>query len=201
MAVDEATRAGIPVAAHAYGGVGLSNAVRAGVRSIEHGLHLTESQAAEMAAGGCWLVPTLAVCHELGQLADAGEIPPAAAAKVREVEGRIGQQVAVAQAAGVRMALGSDLVVQGRNLGEIDLMRRAGLTPEDALLAATRNGAELMGLEATHGRIAPGYVFDAILIDDDPRDTAIFAGERPVSAVFQRGNVVRAHDSWTGGAR
>lgn len=196
MAVAEATRAGIPVAAHAYGGAGLENAVRAGVRSIEHGLYLTERQAQEMAERGCWLVPTLAVCHELVRLAEAGRIPPSAAAKVHEIEGQIGQQVAVAKAAGVRIALGSDLVVQGTNLHEIDLLRRAGLTPEEALLAATANGAELMGLDRTHGRIVPGYVFDAILLDHDPLDTTVFTEEQPASAVFQGGRMVRAHESW-----
>lgn len=197
MAVDEATNAGIPVCVHAYGGEGLDRAVRAGARSIEHGLHLTEVQAKEMAERDCWLVPTLAVCEELVRLADAGLIPPSAAAKVREIEAIIGQQVAVARSAGVRIAVGSDLVVQGTNLHEIALLNRAGMPAEDALLAATAEGAELLGLGATHGRIAPGYVFDAILLDSDPRDTAIFTGERPVSAVFQRGRVIRAHDSWS----
>lgn len=196
MAVDEATVAGIPVCVHAYGGVGLDRAVRAGARSIEHGLYLTEEQAKEMAARDCWLVPTLAVCEELVRLADDNLIPPSAIAKVREIEPIIGRQVAVARDAGVRIALGSDLVVQGTNLHEIALLNRAGLSPEEALLAATAAGAELLGLGDTHGRIAPGYVFDAIVLDSDPRDTAIFTTERPVAAVFQGGRVVRPHDAW-----
>lgn len=196
MAVDEATRAGIPVCVHAYGGAGLDRAIRAGVRSIEHGLYLTDRQAKEMAERGCWLVPTLAVCHELVRLADANLIPSSAAAKVREIEGIIGQQVAVARSAGVRIAVGSDLVVQGTNLHELALLNRAGMPAEEVLLAATSGGAELLGLGHTHGRIAPGYVFDAILLDSDPTDTTIFTGDRPVSAVFQRGRVVRAHESW-----
>lgn len=200
MAVGEATRAGIPVCVHAYGGVGLDRAVRAGARSIEHGLYLTDVQAKEMAERDCWLVPTLAVCEELVRLADANLIPPSAAAKVREIEAIIGQQVAVARSAGVRIAVGSDLVVQGTNLHELALLNRAGMPAEEVLLAATSGGAELLGLGDTYGRIAPGYVFDAILLDSDPRDTTIFTSERPVSAVFQRGRVVRAHDSWSGAA-
>lgn len=196
MAVDEATNAGIPVCVHAYGGVGLTRAVRAGARSIEHGLYLTEEQAHEMAERDCWLVPTLAVCEELVGLADQNLIPQSSVAKVREIETIIGRQVAVARSAGVRIAVGSDLVVQGTNLHELHLLHRSGMPSEEVLLAATAGGAELLGLSGTHGRIAPGYVFDAVLLDDDPRDTTIFLGERPVSAVFQRGSVVRAHDSW-----
>lgn len=200
MAVDEAGAAGIPVCAHAYGGLGLDRAVRAGVRSIEHGLYLTEAQADEMAERGTWLVPTLAVCEELVRLADASLIPPSAAVKVREIEAIIGQQVAVARAAGVKIAVGSDLVVQGTNLHEIALLARSGLAPEEALLAATASGADLLGLGDSRGRIRPGYVFDAILLDRDPRDTSVFTTERPASAVFQCGRVVRPHTSWLAAA-
>lgn len=198
MAVDEATRAGIPVCVHAYGGVGLDRAVRAGARSIEHGLYLTESQATEMAERNCWLVPTLAVCEELIRLADADQIPPAAVAKVREIEGIIGKQVEIARAAGVRIAVGSDLVIQGTNLRELALLNRSGMPAEEVLLAATSGGADLLGLGDSHGRIVPGYVFDAVIIDQDPRDTAVFLQDRPISAVFQRGRVVRPHDAWVG---
>ncbi|CAN5626160.1 amidohydrolase family protein [soil metagenome] len=196
MAAEEAARARIPVCVHAYGGVGLDRAVAAGVRSIEHGLYLTEAQAAAMAKNDCWLVPTLAVCEELVRLADSAQIPPPVVAKVREIEGVIGRQVEIARSAGVRIAMGSDLVVQGTNLHELDLLAQAGMPPEEVLVAATSGGAELLGLERTHGRIAPGYVFDAVLLDDDPRDTSIFRNERPVSAVFQGGRVVRPHDTW-----
>jgi imidazolonepropionase-like amidohydrolase len=198
MAVDEASRAGIPVCVHAYGGSGLDVAVAAGARSIEHGLYLTEAQAAAMAERDCWLVPTLAVCEELVRLADSGQIPPSAAAKVREVEGIIGRQVEIARSAGVRIALGSDLVVQGTNLHELALLNRAGMPPEEVLLCATSAGADLLGLGETHGRIAPGYVFDAVLIDQDPRNMSVFLQDRPISAVFQHGRVIRPHDTWSG---
>ena len=72
VAVGEAGRKGKPVMAHAYGGEGLTNAVQGGVRSVEHGLNLTERQAAEMADRGCWLVPTLSVMYELARIAHAG---------------------------------------------------------------------------------------------------------------------------------
>lgn len=195
MAVDEATRAGIPVAAHAYGGSGLTNAIDAGVTSIEHGMFLDERQADRMAELGIWLVPTLVVVDELASLADAGLIPASAADRVREVHDLSGRQVEIARAAGVRIAVGSDLVTQGRNLEELALLHDAGMPANEVLLAATSGGAELMGLSDNRGHIAPGYIFDAVLIDEDPLSMSVFRREQPVSAVFQAGRVVRApHD-------
>jgi len=81
VAVEEAARKGKPVAAHAYGGEGIDNAVRAGVRSIEHGGFLTEEQAAAMAAAGCWLVPTLSAMRDCLRWAEEGAHTPAPRAK------------------------------------------------------------------------------------------------------------------------
>lgn len=196
IAVAEATRAGVPVCAHAYGGPGIDVAVAAGVRSIEHGIHLTEEQAAEMASRGCWLVPTLAIVSELAEMADAGALSDYVAAKVREVEAVAGQQVAVAREAGVRIALGTDLVRQGRNLSELTLLGAAGMPVEEVLLTATQAGAELLGQGDVRGRIAPGFVFDAILLDRDPSDLSLFEDPGAVTGVFQAGHPVRPHQRW-----
>jgi imidazolonepropionase-like amidohydrolase len=197
VAVFEAARKHKSVFAHANGGEGLDNAVRAGVRSVEHGIFLTEEQAAAMAAADCYFVPTLAIARDVMRLADAGKLPPYAAAKAQEIRSRIGGAVEIAQAAGVRIAVGTDFVTSeqhGRNLEEIFLLREAGLTVEDALLAATRTGAELCGVEQRLGRIAPGYVFDAILLDEEPAgDLALFERRGAVTGVFQRGVPVVSH--------
>ena len=196
-AVEHADRAGIPVAAHAYGGDGLTDAVQAGVRSIEHGIFLTPQQADEMAERGCWLVPTLIVLEELKDLADAGEIDPWSAKKVTEVYELSGQQVAVARAAGVKIAMGSDLVVQGRNLEELAQLGRAGMTGPEVLLAATLGSTELLGMSHDRGRIAEGFIFDAVLLEEDPSDLSVFSRPEPVKAVFQSGHVVRPLKRWT----
>lgn len=196
VAVEEADRAGIPVCVHAYGGTGLEIAVEAGARSIEHGLHLTEAQAEEMARRGCWLVPTLVVVQELLELADAEELPAYAADKVHEIAGISGRQVAIAREAGVRIAMGTDLVRQGINLSELHLLGEAGMPVEEVLVAATRGGAELLGEGETRGRLEPGYAFDAILIDEDPTDLGVFRSPDVVSGVFQAGRAVRPHRRW-----
>ncbi len=195
-AVIEARRAGRPVMCHAYGGAGLLDAVEAGVTSIEHGTLLDEEQAQAMARKGTWLVPTLAICHELIAWARGGLLPPAAAAKALAVEPLLGNAVRLAQAAGVRIAVGTDFAVRsqhGGNLVELALLAAAGLPPSDVLLAATAGGAELCGAGARLGRIAPGLLFDAIILDADPGDLSCFRRTGTVTGVFKGGDPVLPH--------
>jgi imidazolonepropionase-like amidohydrolase len=195
-AVFEARRKAKFVFAHANGGEGLDNALAAGVRSIEHAIFLTEAQAAKMASSGCFVVPTLAVVRDLMRLAEAGTLPPYAKQKLDELAPRLGTTVQIAREAGVRIALGSDFIdtsQHGRNLEEIFLLHQAGLTVEEALLAATRTGAELCGVGDRLGRIAPGYIFDAIVLDEDPGDLSVFDRGGVVTGVFKGGKAAVAH--------
>ena len=197
VAVFEAGRKGRHVAAHAYGGEGLDNAVRAGVRSIEHGGFLTEEQAARMARTGCWLVPTLSAMRDVLEWAESGRLTPPQCRKILDFGLELGGAVRVAKEHGVRMAIGTDYIMReqhGKNLEEVTLMHRAGLTVEEALLAATRNGAQLCGVDGEYGRIAPGYVFDAVLLDEDPGDLSAFAEPGTVTGVFRAGVPAVAHE-------
>lgn len=196
MAVIEAGRAGRPVMCHAYGGQGLDDAIEAGVASVEHGTLLTEEQAARMAARGTWLVPTLAICHELVAWARAGTLPPAAAAKALAIEPRLGEAVRIARDAGVRLALGTDFALRaqhGKNLVELAHLRAAGLPAAEVLLAATSGGAELCGVSDRLGRIAPGFLFDAVVLDGDPGDLECFRAPGAVTGVYKGGVPVRPH--------
>jgi len=196
VAVAEANTRGKPVMAHAYGGLGLDNAVKAGVRSIEHGTFLTEAQASAMAAAGCWLVPTLSVLWACVRWAKEGALPPYAAGKALGFEASLGDAVAIAREYGVQLAAGSDYIEQtqhGGNLEEIAHLHRAGMTVEEALLAATTRAAELCGVSDRLGRIAPGYIFDAVLLDEDPSDVTMFERPGAVSRVFKAGEPVTRH--------
>jgi imidazolonepropionase-like amidohydrolase len=195
MAVSEARRRGKPAMVHCFGGEGLRNALDAGVRSIDHGLLLTEEDARLMAARDCWLVPTVTILRDIQRWASAGKLSAAAADRVRELEPRFGQAVKIARAAGVKIALGTDFISReqhGTNLREIASVVDAGLSTEEALLAATRGGAELLGVGDRYGRIATGYAFDAIVLDDDPGDLA-FARSGRVGGVFKAGRAVVQH--------
>jgi imidazolonepropionase-like amidohydrolase len=197
VAVFEAGRKGKGVMAHAFGGEGVDNAVRAGVRSIEHGIFLTEEQAALMASRNCFLVPTLYVIREvIGWAEQGGMLPPYAEQKALALRDRLGNAVAVARSQGVKIVLGSDFVrreLHGRNLAELPLLHEAGLTVEETLLAATRNGAELLGVSDRLGRIASGYVFDALLLDAEPSDLARLAEPGAVTGVFKGGRPAVVH--------
>lgn len=199
-AVFEAGRCGKPVMSHAIAGGGLDLAVANGVRSIEHGTMLTESQAAAMAAAGCWLVPTLSIIRDLIDSTLKGyEDKPLAASyaltKVLELRDSFGDCVRVAKAAGVRMGVGCDWIDRrqhGRNLEELPLLHEAGLSVEETLLAATARGAELCGVSDRYGRIAPGFVFDAIVLGRDPSHLSVFREKDVVREVFKAGVASRS---------
>jgi imidazolonepropionase-like amidohydrolase len=196
-AVFEASRKGKHVAAHAYGGEGLDNAVQAGVRSIEHGGFLTEEQAARMAEAGCWLVPTLSAMRDTLQWAETGRLTPPQCRKILAFGLELGGAVRIAKEYGVKLAIGTDYIMReqhGKNLEELLLMRRAGLTTEETLRAATIGGAELCGVESEYGRIAPGFVFDAIVLDADPADLSCFASPGSVTGVFKAGVPAVEHE-------
>jgi imidazolonepropionase-like amidohydrolase len=121
------------------------------VRSIEHGGFLTEEQAALMAESGCFLVPTLSAMRDTLRWAEEGALTPTQCKKILDFGLDIGDCVRIAKAYGVRLASGTDYIMReqhGKNLEEVLLMHRAGLTVEEALVTATAGGAELCGVDA-----------------------------------------------------
>jgi imidazolonepropionase-like amidohydrolase len=151
-----------------------------------------------MAEKGCALVPTLFVLREVVSWAEQGGIlPDYAERKALALRDRLGGAVELARAHGIKIALGSDFIrreLHGHNLAEMPLLQEAGLTLEETLLAATRNGAEILGAGNSRGRIALGYRFDAILLDEEPSDLARFAQPGAVTGVFKGGAPVVRHE-------
>jgi imidazolonepropionase-like amidohydrolase len=196
VAVTEASRKGKPVAAHAYGGEGLDNAVSAGVKSIEHGGFLTEEQARQMALADCWLVPTLSAMRDTLRWAEDGLLTPVQCRKILDFGLDLGGAVRVAKEYGVPLALGTDYITReqhGGNLEELALMQEAGLSVEEVLLVATRAGAELCGVDDRYGRIAPGYVFDAVVLTEEPGDLRRLLEPGAIAAVFKAGEPAIVH--------
>ena len=186
--VEEAAAAGIWVMAHAQATPGIKNAIRAGIRSIDHGIYLDDEAIEMMLARGTWLVPTLVAPRGVIDAADAGaSIPEASVAKAREVVEIHRQSFARAVAAGVKVAMGTDSGVtpHGRNLRELELMVEGGMTPMQAFEATTRSAAELMGLEQELGTLEPGKRADLVVIGGDPMDV-VGLGDR-VESVYQNG--------------
>jgi imidazolonepropionase-like amidohydrolase len=176
--VEEANAAGIFVMAHAQAAPGIKNAIRAGIRSIDHGIYLDDEAIQLMLDRGTWLVPTLVAPRGVIDAADAGaSIPEASVAKAREVVETHAASFAKAVAAGVKVAMGTDSGVtpHGQNLRELSLMVDGGMTPMQAIEATTRSAAELMGLQDELGTLEPGKRADLVLVDGDPLDVATLA--------------------------
>lgn len=189
--VAEASAAGLWVMAHAQSTVGIKNAIRAGVRSIEHGIYLDDEAIALMLERGTYFVPTLMAPLGVLDAAEAGlSIPDASVAKAREVLDVHRDSFRRAVAAGVEVAMGTDSGVtpHGENLLELKLMAEGGMSPADVLVASTRTAAELMGLEGELGTLEPGKRADLVAVSGDPFDFAGLA-ER-IELVYQDGRGV-----------
>ena len=186
--VEEATAAGIPVMAHAQGAAGVKAAIRAGVRSIEHGIYLDDEAIEMMLDRGTYLVPTLAAPLGVLDAAAAGAaIPADQVHKAREVVDAHRESVRRAIEAGVPVALGTDAPISphGQNLRELELLVAAGMTPVQALLAATLTAARLCGLDDELGTIEPGKRADLVLVAGDPLDMSAYRGR--IEGVWQDG--------------
>jgi imidazolonepropionase-like amidohydrolase len=158
------------VMSHAHGAEGIKRAVRAGVRSIDHGTYLDDEAIEMMRAHGTWLVPTLTAGDTTDEIAANPQVGEAIRAKLRELGRPELDAFRRAAEAGVKVAMGTDCPVapHGTNLRELELMAANGFTPEQALVAATSSAAELMGLEGELGTVEPGKRADLVVVDGDP---------------------------------
>lgn len=191
-AVDEAHRAGIPVAVHVYSGDALDTAIEAGVDSIEHGFDLTDAQLARMKAKGMFLVGTDFPRKHLDILGTSGGILPEPAVLAPKIIDRLRR----AHRIGVRMAFGSDTVIDMPGRTRADLMfdylavwREAGVPPGDILKAMTVNAAELLRVDKMRGSLREGLSADLVAMPEDPlRD---IENLRKIDFVMKDGKVVR----------
>jgi imidazolonepropionase-like amidohydrolase len=189
--VEEATAAHRFVMAHAQATDGIKNAVRAGIRSIEHGIYLDDEAIAMMLEAGTYLVPTLIAPNGVLKAADRGvDVPAVILDKARAVVEVHRDSIRRAIAAGVRVAMGTDSGVtpHGENLGELAQMAELGMSATEVLEASTRVAAELMGIDDEVGTLQPGKRADLVTFHGTDLDVSDL---RPrVSRVFQDGTVV-----------
>jgi imidazolonepropionase-like amidohydrolase len=188
--VDEADRHGVAgVAAHAIGTDGIAAAVRAGVRSIEHGYLIDDTTIEAMIERGTVLVPTLSTLTR--------ELSPNAAPWVRSKRQRTieraSERLRAAIGAGVTVALGTDagIVAHGANLRELALLVDFGLTPMQAILAGTANAARLNKLDDEVGTIEVGKRADLVATGFDPLlDIHSLALPDAMSLIVQAGHLI-----------
>ena len=183
---------GRKVAVHAHGADGIKLALRAGADSIEHGTVMDDEIVRTMVRQGTYYVPTLSTVN--GYLERLAANPNAYAPDVKkQIDWRIGitgQSLAKAAPAGVKIAFGTDAGVSkhGRNADEFELMVKWGMTPVEAIKAATINAADLLGLASEIGTIEPGKSADLIAVTGDPIvDVRVL---KSVDFVMARGEVI-----------
>jgi imidazolonepropionase-like amidohydrolase len=166
--VDEAHRNGLRVAAHAHGDAGIRACVRAGVDCIEHGSLATDDTIKLMADTGTYLVGTTALADHMA----VDRIHPILQKKAAEIFPQARRMFGKALAAGVKIACGSDApaIPHGTQADELIAMVDRGMTPMQALQAATMTSADLIEHAHDLGQLAPGYLADIIAVPGDPSE-------------------------------
>jgi len=190
-AVEEAAKAGTFVAAHAHGAEGIKNAVRAGVRTIEHGSYLDDEGIRLMLEHGTWLVADIYNGDYTEEIGSRDGWPEEIMRKNRETTDIQRQNFARAVKAGVRIGFGTDAGIypHGDNAKQFPYMVKYGMTPLDAIRAATTSAAASLGRSQELGSISPGKFGDMIAIDGDP--LADIARMMSVVGVIKEGELVR----------
>jgi imidazolonepropionase-like amidohydrolase len=193
-AIEEAHNVGKKTMAHAQGANGIKNAILAGISSIEHGFYLTDEIIELMLKNHVFLVPTLCAVHHIVVHGTEAGIPEYGVTKAREAQKAHLESFFRAYKAGVKIAMGTDAATpfnyHGKNALELELMVNAGMKPLDALVSATRQGAELMGWGDVMGQVKPGFWADLILVEGDPlSDIKVLQGKDNVKLVIKAGEI------------
>ena len=192
-AVEEAASRGTFVAAHAHGAEGIRRAVRAGVRSIEHGSYLDDEGIALMRRHGTWLVADVYNGDYIDEIGRRDGWPEEILRKNQETTDIQRQAFRRAVRAGVNIAFGTDSGVypHGENARQFAYMVRYGMTPMQAIQSATINAARLLGREAELGSLQPGRRADLVAVAGDPlADIGLL--RTGIVAVMKDGVLVRA---------
>ena len=190
--VAEAHKAGLKVAAHAESREGVNDALAAGVDSIEHGYFLENPEGLDrLVDTGTYLVPTLMAYDLIANGAERG-VPAEAVEKAKAALEYNTAGFRAALDAGAGIAMGSDAGTAFNDHGwswrEASFMVRYGMRPMDAIVAATRNGADLLGLGSWIGTVEPGKTADLVIVDGDP--LADISGLGNVACTIQGGRIV-----------
>jgi imidazolonepropionase-like amidohydrolase len=190
--VETAHLYGRKVAVHAHGADGINLALRLGVDSIEHGTLLDADSLRLFRDSGAYYVPTLSTVNGYKErlAADPSAYTGEVLSKIQWRIGITGKALERAVPAGVKIAFGTDAGVSlhGRNADEFALMVRHGMTPAQAIVAATRNAADLLGLGDRIGSLEPGKRADLIAVRGDPlQDVSVL---RQVDVVIKDGEML-----------
>jgi imidazolonepropionase-like amidohydrolase len=196
VAVEEGrARRGVPVMAHALGNEGIRNAIRAGVRSIEHGVFLDDETIELMLRHETFLVPTLVAPIGVLEAAErTGAISPYTIQKARDCNVAHRESIAKAYKAGVKIAMGTDagMIPHGTNLRELGLMCDIGMTPADVITATTKTAAACLGWADRLGTVEAGKLADLVITRTDPlADIRSLEQTANIALVMKNGETVK----------
>jgi len=169
-AVEATHTMGKRIAIHSYGPEGARDAVKAGTDTVEHAINVDDATFAEMVREKIVYVPT--VYHNVWYVENYKEFgwPESDNQKILAYEHASEETTRRAIKAGVRIAMGSDAVYElfGHNTEELTYLVKSGMTPEQAIAAATVNGAAALGMDKDLGQVTPGHYADLIAVQGDP---------------------------------
>ena len=191
--VEEGKRSGKQTAAHAHGAAGIESAIEGGVASIEHGTYLTDALAEKMERRGTVLVPTAVALRGILEAGTGHGIPAESVRKAEEAGKKHQTAVMRAVSKGVLIAMGTDAGTpfndHGQNARELEILVEYGMSPEQALSAATIHAARLLRLDTRVGLVKPGMSADLLLLDRNPLDD-ITAYRKGLKRVMHGGMVI-----------
>ena len=194
-AVETARRAQKKVAAHAHGSSGMTNAVRAGVHSIEHGTLLDDEAGELIKRHGVYIVPTLSALSTTAAGRPGCGIPASALDKAKAMTKRHQASFKKAHRSGLFIAMGTDAGTpfnyHGENAQELERMVAFGMSPMEAILASTAAAARLIGIHETVGTVTKGMQADLVLLDGNPlKKIGILKDHSRIVGVMQAGKLV-----------
>ncbi|MEW6522322.1 MAG: amidohydrolase family protein [Bacillota bacterium] len=196
--VEEAERVGTHVAAHAHAAAGVNTALKAGIRTIEHGTLMDDESIELFLMKGAFLVPTLSILHRMLLPEFAASTPAWAVVKARQILDTHHANIMKAKKAGVRVIVGTDFaggpqVPHGSNALELELLVGLGFSPLEAIQAATRVAADAIQLGDRLGTLEPGKYADLIVVDGDPLvDVTCLQEASNIKLVLKNGEVEKS---------
>ncbi len=192
-AVDETHRLGRKITVHAHGTEGIEAAVRAGVDCVEHGTLIDDETITLMKQRGTWLAPTLYVAKYIIENGPTMGFPPESIAKAGVLVEERDRRLRRAFAAGVKVAFGSDTIFPHEQAArEFAELVRLGLSPHEALRAATVNAAQVLGIADQVGTLEPGKLADIVAVSANPLENIRTLEE--VRFVMKSGRIIdRTH--------
>jgi len=191
--VEEAHNVGAKAASHAQGTKGIKNALLAGVDTIEHGFYMDDEVIEMMIKQKAYFIPTLAITEAIIQGGTKAGVPEVSLNKAKNAHQAQLRSFEKAWRAGVKVGLGSDYLSDpwspmGKNAAELEFYVKAGRTPLETIVCATKVNSEVLGMEDELGTLEAGKFADLIVVQGDPlKDISVLSHRENIVSVYKGG--------------